>query len=51
MTKQTKRSTLSVSFTKNTNYLYDKMMEESEETGLKLSTIVTKALELYYNIK
>jgi len=47
----TKQRTVHTSFTKKNLHLYDKLNKESEETGLKLSTIVTKSLELYFNAK
>lgn len=42
------RKTLNISFTKDTTYLYDMLHEEAKETGLKLSTIVARAIKTYY---
>lgn len=48
MTTIKKQKTIHTSFTRNNEYLYDLVLEQSEKTGIKMSTIVCLALEKYY---
>jgi len=49
--KSPRQLTVHVSFTKEKQYLYDLLQKEAEESGVKVSTIVTKALKYYFDYK
>ena len=43
-----KQKTIHTSFTKENDYLYHLVEEQSQRTGIKKSTIIVQALEEYY---
>jgi hypothetical protein len=47
--KPPRQMVVHVSFTKEKKHLYDLLQKEAEQSGLKLSTIVTKALQYYFD--
>ena len=47
----TPQKTIHTSFPKDYVYLHDLVLEESQRTGIKRSTIVLKALEQYFATK